>query len=334
MLVEAVRSGQEAIGRDINELAVLVSNAKTTQISADQILDCHGWVLAKARAYDGLPLRFPKSDFVEFWFKDYMLLPLTALRLTIDQIMDSDLRTLFRVIFSATVRSVSLTHRNEVRLRRMKPVQQESFNPDIFEVFNKYVALATERVPALPIGAKAEVKKEDTRSLDLANEEVDTVLCSPPYGDERNGVNYTQFAKNMLYWLGYDRKTIQASKSRSLGWGRQERVVPPSPTLLDSLGHIAANPTSEREAVAFYSDYYQALHELARVTRNRIIIVIGNRVLNKQVLNNGQITVELMDAIGVPLEKCHFRKLPTKRLPKMRDFGAAINQEAILVFKK
>lgn len=110
--------------------------------------------------------------------------------------------------------------------------------------------------------------------------------------------------------------------------------MPPSRTLLDSLELISDNPTAVREAVAFYADYYKALHQLARVARSRIIIVIGNRVLHKQVLDNAQITAELMDAIGVQLEEFHFRGLPTKRLPKMREFGAAIDQEAILVFKK
>ena len=105
-------------------------------------------------------------------------------------------------------------------------------------------------------------------------------------------------------------------------------------TSLPSCTRLSDNPASAREAVAFYADYYAALREMARVTRQRIIIVMGNRVLNKQVLDNGQITVELMDAIGVQLEHCHFRKLPTKRLPKMREAGAAIDQEAILVFRK
>jgi hypothetical protein len=73
---------------------------------------------------------------------------------------------------------------------------------------------------------------------------------------------------------------------------------------------------------------------MSRVTQNRIVIVIGNRVLNKQLLDNAQITVDLMDGIGIPLESCQFRKLPTKRLPKMREAGAAIDQEAILIFKK
>ena len=334
VLVEALRSGRPAVGNDINPLAVLVSQAKTTHIEAGAIHAAGRRILAQARAYDGLPLTFDKSDYVDYWFKDYMLTPLTALRKAIDRLRNPAVRTLFQVLFSATVRSVSLTHRNEVRLRRMTPQQQEAFNPDVFAVFERYIALATERIPTLPPGSRASITRGDTRHLSLPNDAVDALLCSPPYGDERNGVNYTQFSKNMLYWLGYGRQDMRGSKGKTLGWGKEERAVPPSRTLFAATERISDNLASAREAVAFYADYYEALREMARVTRNRIIIVIGNRVLNQQVLDNAQITVELMDAIGVPLEHCHFRNLPTKRLPRMREAGAAIDQEAVLVFKK
>lgn len=334
VLVEAIRSGRQSVGRDINQLAVLVSKAKTTHIESDVIHATGADVRAQAMTYDGPPVRFSQSDFVEYWFKEYMLMPLTGIRRAVEGIPQPDLRNLLEALFSATVRSVSLTYRNEVRLRRMKPEQQEQFNPDVVGVFSRYVELAAQRVPTLPTGSSAMVEKGDTRQLDLPDDAVDTIVCSPPYGDERNGVNYTQFSKNMLHWLGYSRKEIQSSKDASLGWGKWIRNVPPSPSLHQTVSRFSDQPGPVREAIAFYADYFDALRQMARVTRDRIIVVIGNRVLNKQMLHNGQITVELMDALGVPLETCHYRKLPTKRLPKMREAGAAIDQEYILVFKK
>jgi len=334
VLVETIRSGREAVGRDINNLAVLVSKAKTTYIDGESILRIGALVLDQAKRYNGPELCFGKSEYVEFWFKDYMLLPLTALKVSIDAIESPDLRTLFRVLFSTTVRNVSLTYRNEVRLRRISTAEQEKFNPDVFAEFAGQVKLAAQRVPQLPLTARADVEKEDSRHLRLSNETLDAVICSPPYGDERNGVNYTQFAKNMLYWLGYSRQELKDSKGLSLGWGKAKRVVPHSITLLNALEAMQDNPISVHEAIAFYSDYCEALSRLVRVVRQRVIIVIGSRVLHRTVLNNAQITVELMDSMGIPLEVAHFRRLPSKRLPKMREFGAAIDQEAILVFKK
>ena len=97
---------------------------------------------------------------------------------------------------------------------------------------------------------------------------------------------------------------------------------------------IKEYPDSIREAAAFYADYRQALSELARVASDRVIIVIGQRVLRNTVFDNGSITAELMRDLGVELEAFYVRRLPTKRLPRMREFGAAINRESILVFRK
>ena len=118
VMVETLRSGRVAVGSDINDLAVLISQAKTHHLPERLIEEATGIVLTKAKLYQGAVLKFPKSASVEFWFKDYMLQPLTGLKLAIDDISPAPLRTLLRVVFSHTVRSVSLTYRNEVRLRR------------------------------------------------------------------------------------------------------------------------------------------------------------------------------------------------------------------------
>lgn len=333
VMVEAISSGRRAVGRDVNNLAVLVSKAKTKRIRSEAIQKESRKVLRAASEFRGPAATFPASASVEYWFKDYMLLPLTGLKTSIGAIENRTLRTLFQTLFSGTVRSVSLTLRNEVRLRRMPPEQEERFNPDIFETFEKYVALALERVPELPSRSSTDIRRADTRKLRLKSKSVDTTICSPPYGDERNGVNYTQFSKNMLYWLGYSHQDIQSTKDQSLGWGKTERLVPPSRTLIDSLSGLSENPRAVWEATAFYGDYYDTLRQIVRVTRDRVVIVIGNRVLNQRVLDNAQITIEMMDALGMSLEAHHNRQLPSKRLPKMREAGAAIDREAILVFQ-
>ena len=334
VLVETIRSGRDAAGCDINHLAVLISKAKTTFIESEIIREASRSVMAEANGYSGVQMSFSKSDYVDFWFKPYMMLPLTALKNAIDKLEDEKIRVLFQVLFSATVRSVSLTYRNEVRLRRMTPETATNFNPDVFQVFQSKVDVAKDRIPQLPSESHARVQKADVSNLPFDENELTAVICSPPYGDERNGVNYTQFSKNMLHWLGYTKHAIRQSKDRTLGWGKAKRVKPPSSTLLETLQKIEDNPTACKEATSFYADYFEALHQLARVARERVIIVIGNRVLHKTIVDNAQITTELMSAIGIPLETVHYRKLPTKRLPKMREFGAAIDREAILVFRK
>lgn len=334
VLVESLLNGRDATGRDINDLAILISKAKTTHIPPGDIAATRISVLEQALQYRGEPLSFAPTDYVEYWFKPDMMTPLTALRYAVDDIDDRDVRNLFRAIFSATVRDVSLTCRNEIRLRRMADEDRERFNPDVFDRFENRARIAALQVGDLAAGARADVEKGDARSLEFSDSQFTAIICSPPYGDERNGVPYVQFARNMLMWLGVTRAEVMETKANTLGWAKDDKKAPPSGTLLRALEVIDHHPRGLREAVAFYDDYYQTLKEMARVTAHRIMVVIGQRVLRGTVFDNAAITVDLMAEIGVPLEARHLRKLPSKRLPKMREFGAAIDTEHILVFRK
>ena len=330
VLVEAIDGGREAIGRDVNQLAVLIAKAKTTKVNREEALN----TLSRLTAVS----QYPQPPLIDrqlaFWFKPEHLGALYALGLSINREAKSEpLATLFRVIFSATVRDVSLTYRNEVRLRRMSQAEIDRFRVDPIERFRERALRAIDATSRLPC-AKVDVGMGTAQAIALRDDECDTIVCSPPYGDERNGVNYTQFAKNMLAWLGYSTDSVKQAKSLTLGWGNGERVAPPSETLERSLDAVSSYSDSVKAAVAFYADYHAALAEMTRVTRGTIVVVIGPRVLRDTVFENGDITIDLMREIGVPLKTAYYRQLPSKRLPRMRQFGAAIDRESILVFQK
>ena len=333
VLVEAVHGGRTAIGRDVNELAVLISRAKTTHIDQTQANEVANSIIAGLDWSPQMPL-FDSN--LRYWFKDEHLSLLDALRRSIDQHVhrESPLRPFFLTVFSATVRDVSLTYRNEIRLRRMSPDEIDNFRADPIDRFRKRVQQAAVAVSDLPREIGTDIRTGNVQSILLDDDQCSTIVCSPPYGDERNGVSYSQFSKNMLRWLGHSSEQIRKSKGLTLGWGKRERVAPNSPTLERALDAISAFPSSVREAIAFYADYQSALAEMARVTNGSVVIVIGQRVLRDTIFDNDAITTELMQNIGVTLKDVFYRKLPSKRLPRMRKFGAAINREAILVFQK
>ena len=333
VLVEAASGGRIAIGRDVNELAVLISKAKTTRIDPSQANEITSSIVDSLDWSPQLPL-FDSN--LRFWFKDEHLSPLHALRQAIDQHVNhqNPLRPFFLTVFSATVRDVSLTYRNEIRLRRMTPTEIDNFRVDPIDRFQKRAKQAAVAVADLPPGIETDIRTGNAQSLKLDDDQCSTIICSPPYGDERNGVSYTQFSKNMLRWLGHSSEQIKKSKEQTLGWGKGGRIAPNSPTLERALNAISGFPSSIKEAIAFYADYQSALAGMARVTSGSIVIVIGQRVLRDTIFDNGAITTELMENIGVPLVDVFYRELPSKRLPKMRKFGAAINREAILVYQK
>lgn len=333
VLVESVNSGRSAIGRDINPLAVLISKAKTTPIN---ILDAY-WMLERIIAKTDPVAQPPQIDRnLSYWFKSEHTGPIHSLRQSIASLVaDADpMHPLFLAIFSSMVRDVSLTYRNEVRLRKMTPDAIARFEVDPIVRFKERGKKAIAAISTLPGAARADVAVGNVQAMALEDNQCAALVCSPPYGDERNGVSYAQFSKNMLGWLGHSPDEIKKYKTLTLGWGNSLRVAPASPTLDAALNSIVNFPEAVRQAVAFYADYQIALGEMARVTKGPIIIVIGQRVLRDTVFDNGAVTADLMANLGVSLSEVFYRRLPSKRLPKMRKFGAAISTETILVFQK
>lgn len=332
VLVEAIKSNYSATGIDINPLALIVSKAKTTYIEQDILFETYNEIYKNAKNFKGERKKFPDKYKVEYWFKDYTFLPLTALINEIKKVDDADIKTFFECVFSGTVRDVCLTYRNEQRLRRLEPEYYERFNPDVFNTFEKRTFNAIKRLKTLPKDAKADIKLGSVIDLPFEDKEFTNIICSPPYGDERNGVPYSQFSKNMLIWLDYRREDLLNLKKLTLGGKNQTEIEFKSQYLENELQFLT-KPQSRIEAIAFYNDYYKSIKEMIRVTSKYISIVVGNRTLQGRVLDNGQTTIEFMENHGAKLFNRYRRTLPQKRLPKMgNNFGAEINEEDILIF--
>jgi len=333
VLVECAINGLPADGIEINPLAVIISRAKTNRIEKEALFNTLGEVFTRIKNNNTQSIQFPKNYMVDYWFKQYMFKPLSRIVMAIKKIEDDDVRTFFQCVFSATARDVSLTYRNEIRLRRMNAKEMEAFHPDVIAQFGHRAHDSINRLQKIP-PANIRIQQGTVLNLLFRDDEFTTIITSPPYGDERNGVPYSQFSKNMLYWLGWTKEDLQKSKGGTLGWlnhNEREFEIPPSTTLRCLLEKIKGERT-KKEAIAFYADYYKGLQEMTRVTTDKIAIIIGQRVLEDRVFDNGRITTDLMESIDIKLEKHFERKLPSKRLPKMRTYGAAIDREDILIY--
>jgi len=140
----------------------------------------------------------------------------------------------------------------------------------------------------------------------------------------------------MLYWLGYKDHDIDRIRQNSLGYRKPCVTAPESVTLSTAIAQMKKE-SAIKDAKCFYTDYSEALEEIARVTSDRIIIVIGHRVLNDVFIDNAAITTELLNKLGWSLEARYERRIPGKRLHKKMAFGhdskgATIDRESILVY--
>lgn len=228
-----------------------------------------------------------------------------------------------------------LTYRGEVRLRRLQGKDLDRFRPNVFSAFKRRALSAIRTVAELPSGSRSVVNNLDCRRLGEEYES-HTVITSPPYGDDKNGVGYFQFSRNMLYWVGVSLEEQKRHREMFLGGGNgTEDRSAPSETLTRTLEVISARKAvHHREAVNFYCDYFEGLKRIVSVTQERVIIVIGDRVLSRTRINNGNITTEFMESLGWGLEHYYTRQLLKKRIANLGGDGGGISLEHIMVFRR
>ena len=345
VLVEAAQAGIAAVGLDVNPLACLISRVKSRHLPAARLLRAYQALLeAYPSAIEEVP-QFPSQARVEFWFKPYMMKPLAKLAWLVNQVEDPTIREVFMVVLSATVRDVSLTYRGEVRLHKLRREDSERFNPDVLAKFRERAELSIQRIATLPPEGTVQVLDGDARRIPFGAGHFGAIVTSPPYGDDRNGVGYFQFSKNMLYWLGFSEDQIKTAKQRFLGEVKAGKCVPSSATLVGVLERmrenpVPSNPNAVAECIAFYRDYQEALREMTRVCSGPIAVVIGDRTLSQTYIDNAAVTNELMSNVGWRLKEYYHRTIDKKRIPVMqpgggqrdRSGGGLINKEHTLVY--
>ncbi len=336
VLVEAVLSGRNCTGGDINPLATMLSKAKTRNVDRDSIIST-GLEIINSATHKMLTVDVSKMDSkVSFWFKESDLKNIIAISEATKEIVSAcELIPLFQTILSATIRDVMLTYRGEVRLRKLRESDLVKFKSDVFKSYTQRLKLAAERASNLPKGVECNVDITDARALPYLDRQFYGIICSPPYADDKNGVGYFQFSKNMLAFLGFENEALKKYRSLFHGMNKTSKNPPVSKALAFSLANVLKRDELKyQEAVAFYDDYAKALGEMKRVVKKWIIIVVGNRVLARTAFDNAAITVDILKNHGVSLHHHYTREISKKRIPNLGGDGGGISGEHVLVFKK
>jgi len=336
VLVETLLSGRSAAGLDINPLAWVISSAKTTHIPYDRLRGAYVDIQTTAASLPS-PQSTPTDPNLSYWFTPKSIEALSVLSQAVQRIADPDMEKVFQTVLSATARDVMLTYRGEVRLRRLEPKDLERFKPDVFVSFGKRAELAIQRISDLPEGSRADVQLANAKTVPHADNSFDAVICSPPYADDTNGVGYFQFSKYMLLWLGWSNEMIANHRHQFLGGNHiKETVELPSSAVLENALKIIRSRSEKHASVVakFYRDYQICLQEMFRVSRKWVIIVIGNRVISRTAVNNGQITFELCDSIGGELHDYYTRSIRKKRIKDLGGDGGGTTGEHILILRK
>lgn len=351
-LVEANLKGINAFGTDLNPMARLIAEAKTTVIEL-QVLDLYlkefnDFLFSLMFGINKLNIIMPDFKNIDFWFKKKTKEKLAIIKSFITNIKDEGVKKFFLVAFSETVRESSLTRNSEFKLYRMSEKQRGKFNPDVYGIINS--KLARNRA-----GLKQyiEQKKNNSETViydfdssehtnKIENESIDIVVTSPPYGDSRTTVAYGQFSRLSNQWL--DIEDASQIDNQLMG-GKAKEIKKTGIVIIDRTVDKIADKDEKRakEIYSFYEDYSKSIANVSKVIKKNgyACYVVGNRRVKDTTLPTDKITKNLFQEYGFNYKNTFIRNIPNKRMPSKNSptnetgkKATTMNNEYIVVMQK
>jgi len=327
-LVESLLLGRHALGIELNPLAVMIAQAKTTPIQTETLLLSLSEILKQYSENSQQRLSLPNFKNRCFWFSDEVSMEIARIRNALNCCSNESVRRFFMVSLSEVIREVSFTRDREFKLFRDERKTRGDFFPD---VLHRFFTKSVENVHGMAEFTAAignsqpptvRIVHGDSRENHAEASSADLILTSPPYGDSRTTVAYGQFSRLPAQWFGLCDDYTVGLDSMLLG-GRGTRQTSHegasrSQTLQMSLKAIAERDKDRAdEVLAFYSDFFLCLNWLVRAVRpsGHIILVVGNRTVKDVVIKMDEIIMEMADTLQVPAKAVLYRNIPNKRMP-------------------
>ena len=356
VLRHAAELGHEAIGRDLDPLAILMASVWTTPVDGRAISRRCAKLLELAQVADPCqPLPSIDDDpetqaFVEYWFAKPQRNDLRRLAIALKALGDGRCRPhdratlnvlqlgLSRIVITKD-RGASLG-RDVSHSRPHKVATRSSYQ--VLPAFEQSVTQLRDRLCSQPPPGRLAVEYGDARALhDLPNGSIDIVLSSPPY---LNAIDYMRAHRLSLVWLGYRLRELRTIRATSVGSERGPDTSSGSAfePILEALGSIDRLPSGDRGMVHRYAgDIYRLMSEMARVlkTDGRAFLVVGNSCIRKTFVRNSAGFAAAGRMVGLKLTGSTERELPPCNrylpMPKRRrvHLGNRMRTETVLTFK-
>lgn len=329
-LVEANLININAIGTDLNPLARLIAESKTTTINI-QTLDLY----LKDFNDKVFALRFGIKDMnsgvlpnfknIDYWFRKDIQEQLAIIKQYIDQISDTYIEKFFKVAFSETVRESSWTKNSEFKLIRMSAEQMKKFQPEVLGIMeckllrNKrglisYLNTKKNEASATICGFNTVESIPDNI---LSEESVDIVVTSPPYGDSRTTVAYGQFSRLANQWLGFsDASKVDNTLMGGIKNGNKIKFKSKTANeIIDKIYNIDQNRC--KDVIAFFADYEKSIKNVSTTIKNKgyACYVVGNRTVKGINIPTDEITKDFLRDNGFKHIETIIRNIPNKRMP-------------------
>jgi len=325
VLRQALALGHQAIGFDMDPLAVLMSRVWTTPIDDCVVERELSSLVTEASQVD---LRWQKlhwhdqetKEFVQFWFDVPQRRALARLAFVLDKRRAAKLpapRQAAIDVLSIALSRLIVTKEQGASLARdtshSRPhkVAQAS-NYDVESNFLRSVRQLVQRLLDQPPPRSAQVDLGDARDLALLPRSVDAILTSPPY---LNAIDYMRGHRLALVWLGYTLRELRAIRSSTIGAERAADLDegPLAHSVANAMCPIDKLEPRQRKMVQRYAgDLLRMMRQVERVlsSEGHATFVVGNSCLKEIFIRNSDGVAKAAHHAGLVLSQTRERELP------------------------
>jgi len=319
--------GLQAIGFDMDPLAVLMSRVWTTRVSDERIERLYADAAKIALASNPAEVQLPWIDgdeetrnFIAYWFGKPQASDLrcwaAALRTLSEGATTEDGAALdvIRIALSRIIitkeqcaslaRDTSHSRPHRVALKSDYCINQG---------LERSLKTVRKRLLAAPPSGGATVGLGDARSLTLADYSVDAVLTSPPY---LNAIDYMRGHRLSLVWLGHKLNDLRKIRSNSIGAERSLEVGKAvHEDVKGALGNLEKLPRRHIAMVDRYvTDIVALAAEIRRVLKPGSVatLVVGNSCLKGVFIENSAAVSKALELQGMTFVHQSVRPLPSQ----------------------
>ena len=341
----AISRNVELFGCDINPLANLITKVKLQGVSDNIAADIEMLEDLIKSTSNIIHHTFPN---IGKWYREDIIISMSILKKAISCIESMKNRQYFWYCLIDIARKYSNTRSSTYKLHTKE--KEKIDNIENFVIRDFITTVKKNYSWFLNFNNVFTLEKKDTLTCLQAYSENQFDICvtSPPYGDNATTVPYGQFSMLALNWIdecdleleGWEKVNYSSIDSRSLGGSRQStehQIDFDDPLIAPILNRITEQ--KQLKVIRFFNGYFKFLEQISRITREYIVITLGNRTVDGENIDLTTITKTYLERCGYSLLEVSKRDILSKRIPKRvsqvnKKPVSSMNEEFVLVMKK
>ena len=336
-LVEAKILGHGAIGFDINPIAKLITQTKTTPIRPKTLFNYRKKFLDYYE--NTLSIEHKHHHRIGYWFDEEIIRELDRIYFSIKKIKDHNTRRFFLCAFSHNLKNCSRWLMKSIKPTidkgKIFPNPKSSFLRHLDSMLKKNERFYSTLVESGNTNVQAKMYRRDsTKTLPVDSGSIDLIVTSPPYV---TSYEYADLHQLSLLWFGDDpkhfkkwhhfsndfidfRRTFIGTGSKEEKGGDFNSKI--ATKIVNDLAQVE-RPLAV-DVANYFLDMKKVFAEMYRIlkTGGKACIIIGNTSLRGIEILNAQVAAEQMQTVGFQKTVFIKREIPNKMITPYRDLDS------------